>query len=257
VDVLRDYTASRRAADSAAVRSYDEVQALTAAKATADGLVGPAEATLVAATKALAERHNLLTVIEDATSIPGTDVPLMVLDAYQRAAAAVRSAGCAMGWWVLAGVGKVESDHGRMQHARLTATGDLVPHIRGIPLDGSQNTQRVAGSGGSTVEAEGPMQFIPSTWSLAGRDGNADGKVDVDNIYDAALGAAVYLCESSGDLSSDQGLAAAYLAYNHSDSYAAEVLAYARGYEAADAAGRIPPPSATPLYQLAPPPTHL
>ena len=99
VDVLRDYTAARGAADAAAVHSFDAVQALTTAKAIADSVVGPAETALVAAARTLADRRNLLTVIEDAASIPGTDVPSMVLDAYQRAAAAVRGAGCAMGWW--------------------------------------------------------------------------------------------------------------------------------------------------------------
>ena len=38
--------------------------------------------------------------------------------------------------------------------------------------------------------AVGPMQFIPSTWQLAGRDGNGDGTADPFNIDDAALSAA-------------------------------------------------------------------
>jgi len=37
------------------------------------------------------------------------------------------------------------------------------------------------------------MQFIPSTWQLAGRDGNGDGTADPFNIDDAALSAATCL----------------------------------------------------------------
>lgn len=254
-DALRAYTGARNAAEKATLRQLDAVDSL---RATADDLQArlPAvDAAVAGAAAVLKDREALLTLVTDAASSPGTDIPNMVLDAYRRAASTVQAAGCGLGWWVLAGVGKVESDHGRMEHAHLTATGDLLPHIRGIPLDGSQDTQRVTGAGGAVVEAEGPMQFIPSTWGLVGQDGNGDGKVDVDNIYDAAVGAAMYLCRSSGDLVTDGGLTAAYLSYNHSDAYAVEVLAYARAYQAADTAGRLPAPPPAPLYTLAPPTT--
>jgi hypothetical protein len=74
------------------------------------------------------------------------------------------------------------------------------------------------------------MQFIPSTWAIYGTDANGDGKADVFNINDAALGAARYLCAAGGDLRSHDGQVRAVLAYNHSDEYLAEVLALADAY---------------------------
>ena len=52
------------------------------------------------------------------------------------------------------------------------------------------------------------MQFIPSTWEWAGRDGNGDGKKDPNNIYDAALAAGHYLCRFDWDLSDQADLGA-------------------------------------------------
>ena len=36
--------------------------------------------------------------------------------------------------------------------------------------------------------AMGPLQFLPGTWSWAGRDGDGDGRRDPQNVFDAALG---------------------------------------------------------------------
>jgi len=38
------------------------------------------------------------------------------------------------------------------------------------------------------------MQFLPRTWKGTGRDGNTDGTKDPNNIHDAALTTATYLC---------------------------------------------------------------
>jgi hypothetical protein len=75
------------------------------------------------------------------------------------------------------------------------------------------------------------MQFIPSTWVRWARDGNGDGRADPNNIYDAALAAASYLCHA-GPMTDDAGLLRAFLSYNHSDAYAHEVLGFAKGYSA-------------------------
>lgn len=251
-ETLQRYGAARAGAERATLASVDRVTAATTAQADADGRVPGAQAAVARAAKVVTDKQAQLTLITDAASSPGTDIPRLVLDAYQQAAAAVQAQNCRLGWWGLAAVGKVESNHGRLQHAHLTASGDLIPHIVGIPLDGTDGTQAVPGAGGTFVAAEGPMQFIPSTWAVAGRDGNGDGKADIDNIYDAALGAATYLCASSADLVSDDGLKVGYLSYNHSDAYVSEVLAYARAYEAADLAGRSPAREKIPLYTLAP-----
>ena len=79
--------------------------------------------------------------------------------------------------------------------------------------------------------AIGPMQFIPSTWRRYAADANGDGMQDPNNVYDAAVGAAHYLCNAVGHLGDDASLTRAYLAYNHSDAYAANVLNLAREYQ--------------------------
>jgi hypothetical protein len=48
------------------------------------------------------------------------------------------------------------------------------------------------------ASAEGPFQFLPSTWLAEGVDGNGDGTKDANDLTDAAFGAANYL--SDGDL---------------------------------------------------------
>ncbi len=69
----------------------------------------------------------------------------------------------------------------------------------------------------STAGAQGPMQFIPSTWAAYGMGG------DIRDPRDAILGAANYLRASGapGDLRG------ALHAYNPSDHYVNAVLAYA------------------------------
>jgi hypothetical protein len=144
--------------------------------------------------------------------------------------------GCGIGWWLLAGIGRVESDHGRFAGAVLHADGVSTPRIIGIPLDGSRSAAILDTDGGSLDgdpvydHAVGPMQFIPSTWAIYGTDANGDGKADVFNINDAALGAARYLCAAGGNLRSRSGQVRAVLAYNHSDQYLAQVLALADAY---------------------------
>lgn len=82
------------------------------------------------------------------------------------------------------------------------------------------------------------MQFIPSTWQLAGRDGNGDGEADPLNIDDAARSAASYLCLGGRDLATARGWSDAVFSYNQSDSYVDQVRDQANAYAAqAGAAG--------------------
>jgi membrane-bound lytic murein transglycosylase B len=254
-DAITAYGRARDTSSHTARAAADAIQHAEADKAAADGDLLNAQAAVADATTTLNDRASLLTLTSDAVTTPNTDIPRMVLDAYQRAALAVQAKGCQLSWWGIAGVGKVESDHGRAENTHLAANGDLVPHIVGVPLTGQNGTALIQDPNGDFSHAEGPMQFIPSTWAVWGQDGNGDNVKDVDNIYDATLGAATYLCATSKDLQTDDNLKAAYFSYNHSTDYANEVLAYAKVYQAADAAGLIPPPSPQPLWVLAPPTT--
>ncbi len=106
-----------------------------------------------------------------------------------------REYGFAEDWYILAAVGKVESNHGENM-------------------------------GPSSAGALGPMQFIPSTWEFAGLDGNGDGIRNVLDPEDAIPAAAKYL--KDGGAPGDWY--AALYSYNHADWYVREVLAVAEGY---------------------------
>lgn len=76
----------------------------------------------------------------------------------------------------------------------------------------------------------GPLQFLPSSWRQYGVDGNGDGVVDAQNLYDAALGAASYLCAAGGDLAVGADWARAVTAYNPAESYLDSVRSAAVAY---------------------------
>lgn len=63
------------------------------------------------------------------------------------------------------------------------------------------------------------MQFLPATWTHVGQDANGDGVKDVNQIDDAALAAATYLCDAGGDLTVARDWIRAVGAYNHSTAH--------------------------------------
>lgn len=171
-------------------------------------------------------------------TVVGEDFALVAIDAYWKAAKRMQSddSSCGIPWWALAGITRSESRHGTYGGARLLANGDVDRPIIGIPLDGTNNTAVIGDTDGGAYDGDpvydravGPMQFIPSTWQRWASDGNADGRADPNNIYDAALGAARYLC-ATGPMRTDDDMRRGFYSYNHSDSYVATVLNYAKGY---------------------------
>jgi membrane-bound lytic murein transglycosylase B len=89
-------------------------------------------------------------------------------------------------WSVLAAINLVETGTGR---------------IRGMSIAGAQ----------------GPMQFLPSTWAAYGAGG------DIEDTRDAIFGAARYLAANNGAADIDHAL----FRYNHSDRYVRGVKLYA------------------------------
>jgi hypothetical protein len=150
------------------------------------------------------------------------DIPPNRLAVYQQAAADY-----GIDWAVLAGIGKVECDHGRSR-------------LRGCYPRGTVNE----------AGARGPMQFLGDTWRASARrrdpevagppvpvgeealgyatDANSDGIADPWHLGDAAHAAARLLRDhgAPGDYE------AALHAYNPSDDYVASVLDYAGRYRA-------------------------
>lgn len=162
----------------------------------------------------------------------GSALPASVFAAYRRAESELaRSApGCRLRWQLLAAIGQVES--GQARGGRVTADGTTRAPILGPRLDGSGFAAIPDSDGGvydgdaAYDRAVGPMQFIPSTWTTWGADGNGDGRADPNNIYDAALAAGRYLCADGRDLSDPGDLDRAILGYNHSGPYLRTVRAW-------------------------------
>jgi membrane-bound lytic murein transglycosylase B len=169
-------------------------------------------------------------------------VPARALQSYAAAEIAQRAAtpDCRLSWATLAGIGRVESDHGRLGRADLDADGVPRPLIVGIPLDGTRETQEIRDTDGGALDGDrtydravGPMQFLPTTWGTFGADGNGDGVRDPHQLDDAARAAAAYLCAEGRDTASGAGWWDGVLTYNRSGEYARLVWAAADRYAAA------------------------
>jgi cell wall-associated NlpC family hydrolase len=111
-----------------------------------------------------------------------------------------------MPWQVLAGIGKVECDHGRNPD----------------PACWQEGATNAAGAGG-------PMQFLASTWQTYGISASGSGAPDRWNPADAIVSAANFLKQNGAP----DNIPAAVFAYNHSQAYVQQVLAWAGLYTAA------------------------
>ena len=202
--------ASARSAVAAAVDSEREADLTTATVGDSEAklrdlnqLLGQAQATLddldararsleeaeraaaaLAAARAAADSARWNT----AATAKARGIPVTFLALYRAAATTCPG----LPWPVLAAIGQVESGHG------------------------SNPNDSYAG-------AQGPMQFLPSTFKAYAVDGDGDGLAEIRNPADAIYSAARYLCANRGG-ESDQGLRGAIWNYNHADWYVAMVL---------------------------------
>jgi peptidoglycan DL-endopeptidase CwlO len=121
-------------------------------------------------------------------------------------------------WPILAGIGEVESDHGRSNlpgvHSGSNAFGAAGPMQIGI--------------GGAASNVWGGAPVHPASQQVNGvaTDGNSDGVASVYEPADAVAGAAKYLLQH-GVQGNVQG---AIFAYNHLVSYVQAVLSWASTY---------------------------
>lgn len=169
-----------------------------------------------------------------------TGIPSRALQAYVQASNTLKreQPGCRLAWNTLAALGLIESEHARGQ---LRANGDVSPKIIGPVLNGN-GFAAIPDSDGGVFDGDsrwdravGPMQFIPQTWARYGRDGNDDGVADPQNIDDAALSAAGYLCAAAAEAGNDglrsaAGWSHAVLAYNQSSVYLNDIFDAAQRY---------------------------
>ncbi|GAA0951758.1 hypothetical protein GCM10009554_53740 [Kribbella koreensis] len=165
-------------------------------------------------------------------------IPNAALKAYSRAQQVMAQADptCQLPWTLVAAIGRVESNHGRFGGNSLMTNGVVTPGILGPRLDGS-GTAKITDTDGGKLDGDaaydravGPMQFIPQTWQMMGVDGDGDGVKNPQDIDDAAMSTAVYLCSGTGNLSKAADLNAAVLRYNHSQQYVDLVISIAKAY---------------------------
>ena len=159
--------------------------------------------------------------------------------------------GCGISWNLLAGIGRIESQHAN--GGATDARGTAVRPIYGPTLDGTLPGNEVivqSGAGGrvSYARAMGPMQFLPGTWARYASDGDGDGQADPQNLYDATLAAARYLCSGGLNLRDQSQVLSSILRYNNSMPYARNVLGWAAAY-----ATGVVPVDLPPLTGPAPP----
>ncbi len=135
---------------------------------------------------------------EGVSALAEREIPPTYLRLYEQAAARY-----GLDWAILAGIGKLECDHGRAPAPSCTEEGAV----------------NAAGAGG-------PMQFIASTWARYGVHAEGDGPPDRWNPADAIFSAANYLRASGAPGDYRQAI----FAYNHAASYVEEVEAWAARY---------------------------
>jgi cell wall-associated NlpC family hydrolase len=131
------------------------------------------------------------------------DIPTDYLILYQQAAITCPG----LHWSVLAGIGKVETDHGRS-------------HAPGVH------------AGTNTAGAAGPMQFLlPTFATVVARHPPPPGGARPPSPYnphDAIYAAAAYLCDNGAR--GGRNIPGAIFTYNHATWYVAQVLAQAARY---------------------------
>jgi hypothetical protein len=141
-----------------------------------------------------AERQQAMscTVGVAAPNAQAGEIPAALLEVYMGAGQRY-----GVDWRLLAGIGSVETDHGR--NLAVSSAGAL-----------------------------GWMQFMPGTWATYGVDGDGDGKKDPWTMADAVYGAANYikalLAQENGDVRG------AIFGYNHATWYVDQVIAAAKNY---------------------------
>jgi cell wall-associated NlpC family hydrolase len=135
------------------------------------------------------------------TALAVADIPPNYLALYMAAAQTCPG----LPWSVLAGIGKVESNHGR----------STLPGVH---------------SGANSAGAEGPMQFLPATFALYAVNADPEALLTPYDPADAIYTAARMLCADGARGGTQAGIQQAIFDYNHADWYVTDVLAWAARY---------------------------
>jgi membrane-bound lytic murein transglycosylase B len=166
-------------------------------------------------------------------------VPVVAVQAYGYAELVLKRTqpSCHLSWTTLAAIGKVESAHGSANGAVLGTDGMAMPAIVGLPLDGKGGRQLIRDTDGGALDTDrtfdramGPMQFVPTTWRENAVDADNNGVTDPNDIDDASLAAATYLCRDGRDMAKPEDWWEGILSYNDVRPYAQKVFTEANTY---------------------------
>ena len=169
-------------------------------------------------------------------------IPPVAAGAYVKAArhVAATDPGCGLKWWLVAGIGFVESGHAASGGSHTPGWNGIArPPIIGPVLDGSGGFAAIHDTDHGVYDGDrrwdravGPMQFLPSTWRTWGQQNGRLG--NPESIVAAADATARFLCASGGDLSTPRGMALAVFSYNHSFDYVRLVMSVGARYAGID-----------------------
>ena len=176
----------------------------------------------------------------DPVALQVTAIPRRASISYQRAATveAQDAPTCGLSWEILAGIGLVESNHGRSGGSgNPNWAGIADPAILGPVLNGQDGFPVVQDTDNGVLDGDrsfdravGPMQFLPATWREYNPATSGADAPNPENISDAAAAAARYLCASDVDLRTPTGLIDGLYGYNHSFAYVMNVVTAAQRY---------------------------
>ena len=165
------------------------------------------------------------------------DIPEAALRAYAYAAWAVaKQKNCNLGWPTLAALGESLSNHGRANDSQLGDDGTTTVPLRGLNLFDPAHPQEVADTDAGLFDGDptkdipiGPLQIMPSRWEQFNAAVEPDAKPNPDNINDASLTLAGFLC-SVGDPSTPDGWANGVQQINANPEFVKHVHAIAKKY---------------------------
>ena len=172
------------------------------------------------------------------------DIPTPALAAYQRATTVINQADdrCHLDWELVAALGKVLTDHGRAHGSELDAEGVARPAVMGQRLTGRHGTPRVTDTDAGLLDkdpkldrAVGPMLLLPAVWAVVSVDADSDGRRNPQDVEDAALGAAVFLCAGPGDFRNASHMRSEVRRYHSGADYIRSVVGIRAAYRDAEA----------------------
>ncbi|HVU71647.1 MAG TPA: hypothetical protein VHE83_01675, partial [Mycobacteriales bacterium] len=184
--------------------------------------------------------------------VTAVGIPALARAAYVRAAASADAAkpSCGLTWQQLAAVGYVTSEHGSRGGRHLTAAGEAPTPLFAPLLDGHAGIEYADSDHGALDGSSrfdrgvGPFAIVPFVWRTWGADGNGDGVRDPQQIDDAALTAADFLCVATPTVRTGAGFHAALHTYDSDLGFAQTVADVARTYAGLPARTILPAPKA-------------